>query len=93
MWAFSIVLKHLKWYIATSEQLTTSEKEEITSSLMSSHRVLQKAEREEQRIQPKRESRFDKWIAEYNQRRIESGKKPQKERRIVDELIESIITI
>jgi hypothetical protein len=88
VWGFSIVLKHLKWYIETSEVIPSSEKGRLLESLTDAHRQLVKADRIEDRHRKEEQCQLETW---FNERRAEQGKKPWKERRLVDELIRTIL--
>jgi hypothetical protein len=91
VWAFSIVMKHLKRYVLTSEHISQVEKQDIISSLDGAHRVLQKAERAERRLIVKSDDNFDDWMNEYNERRIESGRKPKGKREILRAIIDAML--
>ena len=88
VWGFSIVLKHVKWYIETSEVIPTSEKGPLLDSLTDAHRQLVKADRIENRYRREEQGQLETW---FNNRRAVEGKKPWKERRLVDELIRAIL--
>ena len=88
VWGFSIVLKHLKWYIETSEVITNNEKGPLLESLTDAHRQLVQAERIEDRYRKEEQGQLESW---FNKRRAAKGKKPWKERRLVDELIRAIL--
>jgi hypothetical protein len=89
VWGYSIVLKHLKWYIETSEVIPSSEKDALQESLTDAHRQLIKADRVEDRYRKEEQGQLEAW---FNERLVEQGKKPWKERRLVDELIRAILT-
>ena len=88
VWGYSIVLKHLKWYIETSEVIPNSEKGPLLDSLTDAHRQLVKADRIEDRYRREEQGQLESW---FNKRRAAEGKKPWKERRLVDELIRAIL--
>jgi hypothetical protein len=89
IWGFSIVLKHLNWYIETSEVIPSSEKGPLLDSLTDAHRQLVKADRIEDRFRTEEQGELE---AVVNQKRAELGKKPWKGRRLVDELIRAILS-
>ena len=89
VWGFSIVLKHLKWYIETSEVIPNSEKGPLLNSLTDAHRKLVKSDRIEGRYREEEQGELE---AAVNQKRAEFGKKPWKGRRLVDELIRAILS-
>jgi hypothetical protein len=91
IWGFSIVLKHLKWYIETSEVIPSNEKGPLLDSLKDAHRKLVKADRVEDRYRSEEEGEFAKLTERANDIRAKEGKKPWKERRLVDELIQAIL--
>ena len=88
IWGFSIVLKHLRWYIETSEVIPNSEKGPLLDSLTKAHRQLVKADRIEDRYRREEQGQLESW---FNERRAELGKKAWGERRLVDELIRAIL--
>ena len=88
VWGFSVVLKHLKWYIETSEVIPNSEKGPLLDSLTNTHRKLVKADRIENRYREEEKGELE---AVVNKKRAELGKKPWKGRRLVDELIRAIL--
>ena len=88
VWGFSIVLKHVKWYIETSEVIPNSEKGPLLDSLTDAHRQLVKANRIEDRYRKEDTGQLETW---FNERQAAEGKKPWKERRLVDELIRAIL--
>jgi len=88
IWGFSIVLKHVKWYIETSEVIPNSEKGPLLDSLTDTHRTLVKADRLEDRYREEQIGHLGTW---FNNRRAAEGKKPWGERRLVDELIRAIL--
>jgi hypothetical protein len=88
VWGFSIVFKYVKWYIQTSEVIPNSEKGPLLDSLTDSHRQLVKADRIEDRYRKEEQGQLETW---FNEQRAEQGKKPWKERRLVDELIRAIL--
>jgi hypothetical protein len=88
VWAYSIVLKYLKWYIQTSEVIPSTEKGPLLHSLADVHRQLVKADRVEDRHRSEDTGRLESWL---NNRREEVGKKPWRGRRFVDELISAIL--
>jgi hypothetical protein len=88
VWGFSIVLKHLMWYIETSEVIPNNEKGPLLDSLTDAHRQLVKADRIEDRYRKEDTGQLETW---FNERRAAEGKKPWKERRLVDELIRAIL--
>ena len=88
VWGFSIVLKHLKWYIQTSEVIPNSKKGPLLNSLTDAHRQLVKSDRIEDRYREEEQGELE---AVVNKKRAEFGKKPWKGRRLVDELIRAIL--
>ena len=88
VWGFSVVLKHLKWYIETSEMIPNSNKAPLLDSLTDAHRQLVKADRIEDRYRKEEQGPLETW---FNERRAELGKKAWGERRLVDELIRAIL--
>lgn len=88
VWGFSIVLKHLKWYIKTSEVIPNGEKGPLLDSLTETHRQLVKSDRIEDRHRKEEQGQLETW---FNERRAEQGKRPWKGRRLVDELIQAIL--
>jgi hypothetical protein len=88
VWGFSIVLKHLKWYIETSEVIPNNKKGPLLDTLTGAHRQLVKADRTEDRYRKEDTGQLETW---FNNRRAAEGKKPWKERRLVDELIRAIL--
>jgi hypothetical protein len=88
VWGFSIVLKHLKWYIETSEVIPSNEKGPLLDSLTDAHRQLVKADRIEDRYRKEDTGQLETW---FNERQAAEGKKLWKERRLVDELIRAIL--
>ena len=91
VWGFSIVLKHLKWYIETSEVIPNSEKGPLIDSLTDAHRKLVKADRIEDRFRKEEKGDFAELAERVIERRIAKGHKPMTERRLVDELIRAIL--
>ena len=91
VWGFSIVLKHLKWYIETSEVIPNSEKGPLLDSLTAAHRKLVKADRIEDKFRNETKGRFYEWTADINEHLVKRGKKPWGQRRLVDELIRAIL--
>ena len=89
VWGFSIVLKHVKWYIETSEVIPNNEKGPLLDSLTAAHRQLVKADRIEDRYRTEEQGELE---AAVNQKRAELGKKPWKARQLVDELIRAILS-
>jgi hypothetical protein len=89
VWGYSIILKHLKWYIETSEVIPINEKELLLHSLADAHRKLVKADRIEDRYREEEQGELE---AVVNKKRAEFGKKPWKGRRLVDELIRAILS-
>jgi hypothetical protein len=92
VWGFSIVLKHLKWYIETSEVIPNSEKGQLLDSLTAAHRKLVKADRTEDRYRKEEKGEFAELAERVIERRIAKGHKPLTERRIVDDLIRAILS-
>ena len=90
VWGFSVVLKHLKRYIETSEVIPNSEKEPLLRTLTDAHRQLVKADRLENRFRKEEKGQLEKW---FNERRAELGKKAWGDRRLVNELIQAIISL
>ena len=88
VWGFSVVLKYVKWYIETSEVIPNSEKGPLIDSLTDAHRQLVKADRIEDRYRKEEQGQLESW---FNNRRAAEGKKPWKERRLLDELIRAIL--
>ena len=88
VWGFSIVLKYVNWYIETSEVIPNTEKGPLLESLTDAHRQLVKADRIEDRYRKEEQGQLETW---FNERRAAEGKKPWKERRLVDELIRAIL--
>ena len=81
-------MKHLKWYIETSEVIPNSEKGPLLNSLTDAHRQLVKSDRIEDRYRKEEQGELE---AAVNKKRAELGKKPWKGRRLVDELIQLIL--
>ena len=88
VWGFSIVLKYVKWYIESSEVIPNTEKGPLLDSLTDAHRQLVKADRIDDRYRKEEQGQLETW---FNERRAAEGKKPWKERRLVDELIRAIL--
>jgi hypothetical protein len=88
---FSIVLKHLMWYIETSEVIPNNEKGPLLDSLTDAHRKLVKADRIEDRYRNETKGRFYEWTADINEQLVQRGRKPWGDRRLVDELIRAIL--
>jgi hypothetical protein len=91
VWGFSIVLKHLKWYIETSEVIPNNEKGPLLDSLTKVHRQLVKADRIEDRYRKEEKGEFAELAERVIERRVAKGWKPMTERRLVDELIGVIL--
>jgi len=91
IWAFGIVLKHLSWYITTSEMIPRDQQGKMIESLETILRLLQKAEREERRRFTDPLLQDTTWKDDVNEIRGRLGKRPVGERRLVDELIEVIL--
>ena len=91
LWGFSIVLKHLKWYIETCEVIPNSDKEPLLESLTDAHRKLVKADRIEDRYRKEEKGEFAELADRVIERRVAKGHKPLTERRLVDELIRAIL--
>jgi hypothetical protein len=91
VWAYSVVLKHLTWYINTSEFIPHGEKEPLLRSLRDALRHLTAAERIEKRVRNEPAGEFGAWAAELNERRVQDGRKPLGERRLLNELIRAIL--
>ena len=88
VWGFSIVLKYVKWYIETSEVIPNNEKGPLLESLTDAHRKLVKADRIEDRHRKEEQGQLETW---FNDRRAAEGKKPWRERRLLNELIRAIL--
>lgn len=91
VWAYSVVLKHLTWYINTSELIPHGEKDRLLRSLRDAHRHLTAAERIEKKVRSEPAGEFGAWAAELNERRAQDGRKPLGERRLLNELIRAIL--
>jgi hypothetical protein len=91
VWGFSIVLKHLKWYIEMSEVIPNSEKGPLLDSLTAAHRKLVKADRIEDRYRKEEKGEFAELAERVIKRRVAKGHKSITERRLVDELIRAIL--
>lgn len=91
IWAFGIVLKHLRWYITASEMIPREQQSKMIDSLETILRQLQKAEREERRRFTDPSLQDTTWKDDVNEIRGRLGRRPAGERRLVDELIEAIL--
>lgn len=91
IWAFGIVLKHLRWYITTSEMIPREQQSKMIDSLETILRQLQKAEREERRRFTDPSLQDTTWKDDVNEIRRRHGQRPVGERRLVDELIDAIL--
>lgn len=91
--ALGVIVKHLRWYISTSEVIPRAQQVELVDALENVYRKVQIAQRKEQRLAPDISERRAAWICDVNAIRDRHGKRPVGERRLVDELISSILEL
>ncbi len=89
--AFGVIVKHLRWYIMTSEVIPREQQVALVDALEDVFRKLQQAQRKERRPSPDMSDRRAEWIDDVNAIRARHGKRPVGERRLVDELIVGIL--
>lgn len=79
VWGFGVFLKHITWYVTTSQFIPTDDKEELIKSLRTTHEKLVDAERRaagEIPVTPRQEK---EWRERINQARRNAGQEPLKE--------------
>jgi hypothetical protein len=91
--ALGVIVKHLRWYISTSEVIPRAQQVELVDALENVYRKVQIAQRKEQQLAPDISERRAAWIGDVNAIRNKHGKRPVGERRLVDELISSILEL
>ena len=92
VWGYGIIQKHLHWYIRTSEVIPKEQQLEMTESVERLLKQLQTAERKERKVRPSSQMEDSGWKDSLNEVRRELGQLPVGERRLVDELIEAIMS-